>query len=73
MVEQTGINKAYLANRLGMPYGTFKNKLNDQQSAYKFKPEEEEKLKDILKDIAATIETVVGISFNKALSNIVNK
>lgn len=56
-----------------MPYGTFKNKLNDAQPAYKFKPEEEERLKVILKEIAETIETVCGITFNKALSNIVSK
>lgn len=56
-----------------MPIGTFKNKINDTQTAYKFKPEEEERLKEILKGYAELIETVCGITFNKALSIIVNK
>lgn len=56
-----------------MPPGTFNNKLSDKQTAYRFTEDEENKLKEILRDIAATIETVCGITFNKALSNIVNK
>jgi len=58
---------------MGMPVGTFKNKLSDKQTAYRFTDEELEKLKAILRDMAADIETVAGISFNKALSTIVNK
>jgi hypothetical protein len=56
---------------MGMPVGTFKNKLSETQTAYRFTDQEEERLKDILRDMAADIETVVGISFNKALASIV--
>ena len=72
-MERTGISKAHLASEMQMPIGTFKNKINDTQTAYKFKPEEEERLKEILKGYAELIETVCGITFNKALSTIVNK
>jgi hypothetical protein len=58
---------------MNMPVGTFKNKLSDKQSAYRFTDEEMENLKAILRDMAADIETIAGISFNSALSKIVNK
>ena len=72
-MEAAGISKAHLASEMEMPIGTFKNKISDTQTAYKFKPEEEEKLKEILRGYAELIQTVCGITFNKALSNIVNK
>lgn len=58
---------------MGMPRGTFKNKLSETQTAYKFTEAEQEKLKEILRDMAADIEIVAGISFNKALATIANK
>lgn len=60
-----------MASKMGMPVGTFKNKLSEKQTAYRFTDQEEEKLKAILRDMAADIETVAGISFNKALATIV--
>lgn len=56
-----------------MPVGTFKNKLSEKQSAYKFTESELEQLKSILRDMAVDIEIVAGISFNKALATIVSK
>jgi len=56
-----------------MPVGTFKNKLSDNQTAYRFSDQELDKLKEVLREMAADIETVAGISFNSALSKIVNK
>lgn len=56
-----------------MPRGTFKNKLADNQPAYKFTDLEEKALIAILRDLADDIEIVAGISFNKALATIVNK
>jgi hypothetical protein len=56
---------------MNMPRGTFKNKLSDVQTQYSFSEEEEKKLIEILREDAALIETVVGISFNKALATIV--
>ena len=73
MIEVHSINKAHLASKMEMPKGTFNNKLSDKQTAYRFTEAEEEKLKEILRDMAADIEVAAGISFNKALSTIVNK
>jgi hypothetical protein len=56
-----------------MPVGTFKNKLSETQSAYRFTEEEEQKLLEILRELSADIETVAGISFNKALATISRK
>lgn len=56
-----------------MPRGTFKNKLSEAYPKYRFTDDELQKLKGILRDIAADIEIVAGISFNKALGTIVNK
>ena len=56
-----------------MPRGTFKNKLADNQHAYRFTELEEQALIAILRDMADDIEIVAGISFNKALATIVNK
>lgn len=55
LIEQTGISKAHLSSKMKMPVGTFKNKLNDSQPKYKFKPEEEERLRSLLIGIAETI------------------
>lgn len=71
LVEKHAINKAHLASKMEMPVGTFKNKLSEKQTAYRFTGEEEEKLKIILRDMAADIEIVAGISFNKALATII--
>lgn len=71
MIETHNINKAHLASKMPMPQGTFNNKLSEKQTAYKFTEQEEERLKEILRDMAADIEIVCGISFNKALTMVV--
>lgn len=53
-----------------MPVGTFKNKLSDNQPIYKFTEEEENKLKEILLDMAADIQEAAGMTFNEALKKI---
>lgn len=73
LIERHSINKAHLASKMNMPRGTFKNKLSEKETAYRFTDEETQRLFAILRDMAADIEVVAGISFNKALSNIVNK
>ena len=73
LIEKHAINKAHLASKMNMPRGTFKNKLADNQPAYKFTDLEEKALIAILRDLADDIEIVAGISFNKALATIVNK
>jgi len=60
LVEQTGIGKAHLASKMGMPPGTFNNKLSDKQTAYRFTEDEEAKLKEILRNISAMIKTTCG-------------
>jgi hypothetical protein len=54
-----------------MPVGTFKNKLSETQTAYKFTDEETEQLKEVLMDMAADVQDVCGITFNEALKKIV--
>lgn len=73
MIERHRINKAHLAFKMNMPVGTFKNKLSDKQTSYRFTEQEEQQLIAILRDMADDIEIVAGISFNKALATIVNK
>jgi hypothetical protein len=58
---------------MNMPVGTFKNKLSEKQTAYKFTEDEQERLKGILREMAADIEIVAGISFNKALATVIGK
>jgi hypothetical protein len=58
---------------MNMPVGTFKNKLNDNQQAYKLTDSEYEQLLEVLRELATDIETVAGVTFNQALSNLVNK
>jgi chromosome condensin MukBEF ATPase and DNA-binding subunit MukB len=55
---------------MGMPVGTFKNKLSDTQIAYSFTEAETDKLKSILMDMAADVQELAGISFNDALKEI---
>jgi len=73
LIEKHAMNKAHLASKMKMPRGTFKNKLADNQPAYRFTEVEEQALISILRDMADDIEIVAGISFNKALATIVNK
>lgn len=56
-----------------MPVGTFKNKMNENQSAYRFTDAEHEQLLQILRELAMDIEQVAGITFNNALASIVKK
>lgn len=70
-INKWKLNKALLSSLMPMPQGTFNNKLNEKQRAYRFTDEELEKLKEILRDMAADIEIVAGISFNKALATII--
>jgi hypothetical protein len=70
-VEAHGISRGLLASKMKMPKGTFNNKISDLQPAYRFTEAEEGSLKSILRDMAADIEVVAGISFNRALETLV--
>ena len=58
------LNKVVLASKIGMPTSTLKNKLNPNQTAYKFTDAEIDKLKEVLQDLSHDIEKVAGITFN---------
>jgi hypothetical protein len=55
---------------MGMPESTFKNKLNDSQTAYKFTDAEYDRLLDVLRELATDIETVSGLTFNQTLAQL---
>jgi len=63
LIDMHALNKSHLASKMGMPRGTFKNKLSEVQTAYHFTEQELERLKVILRDMAADIETVAGHIF----------
>lgn len=57
-----------------MPVGTFKNKLSENQTAYKFTQEETEQLQAILFDLSCDIRDIVrDLTFNEALKLIAKK
>jgi hypothetical protein len=58
---------------MNMPVGTFKNKLNENQIAYHFTDSEQEQLLEVLRELASDIQTIAGVTFNQALSQLVNK
>lgn len=60
-----------MASQMKMPVGTFKNKLSERQTAYKFTDEETEQLKEVLMEMSADIQDLCGLSFNEALKKIV--
>ena len=68
LIDGWKLNKVALASKMNMPVGTFKNKLNEKQTAYRFTEEESEQLLAVLRDLSADIELVAGVTFNKALS-----
>jgi len=56
-----------------MPVGTFKHKFNETGSKYHFTDEEKERLFVVLRELAIDIETIAGVTFNQALSQIIGK
>jgi hypothetical protein len=73
LINSWKVNKALLASKAGMSAYTLKMKLLGTNPQYKLTEADEEKLKEVLKGLAAEIETVAGISFNKALATIAKK
>lgn len=71
LIDRHSINKAHLASKMDMPVGTFKNKLNEKLTQYRFSEGEETRLKEILLDMSADIQEVAGMTFNEALKKIV--
>ena len=59
VIEKFKLNKTYLAQQMNMPAGTFKNKLNLKQEAYKFTKDEYLKLIGVLTSIADQLKTAI--------------
>lgn len=72
LVQAWNLNKALLASKMGVNAYTFKMKLAGKPP-YKFTEADIEKLNEVLRQLAADIETVAGISFNKALATVARK
>jgi len=59
-----------LASKAKMKHSTLKLKLSPKFPQYKLTEIEQDKLIEVLKEMATDIENNFGISFNKALSKI---
>lgn len=66
------LNRALLASKMGMPKGTFNNKLSDKHES-NFSDAELIKLKGILREMSIDIDKVTDIDFNAALGAILKK
>jgi hypothetical protein len=73
LISEWNLNKVLLASKMGMNAYTFKMKLLGTYPQYFFTEAEEQKLIEVLRELAADIEKVAGISFNKALATVVKK
>lgn len=70
IIEKWRLNKGLLASKMGMPLGTFCNKLSTKHTAY-FTDAEIIKLKSILIEIRNDLDAVTDIDFNDALKALV--
>ena len=70
MIDKWKLNRALLASKMGMPKGTFNNKLNASHAS-QFSNEENIKLVGILREMSKDIDTVTDIDFNDALKALV--
>jgi len=71
IIEKWKLNKGLLASKMGMLTGTFCNKLNPVHVT-QFSEAEIIRLKMVLKDMVADIETISQIEFNDALKTVCN-
>ncbi len=70
LIEKWKLNRALLASKMGMPKGTFNNKLSPNHPT-QFKPGEKIKLRDLLLEISKELSEVDPIDFNEALKGLV--
>lgn len=70
IVKKWKLNKGVLASKMQMPLGTFCNKLSPSHSAY-FTDKEIIRLKLVLKEISADLDSASTIDFNYALKNVI--
>ncbi len=60
------LNRVLLASKIGMPQGTFNNKLSPNHPT-KFSTEERNKLKCVLLELRTGLEVIDDVGFNEAL------
>lgn len=70
IIEKWKLNKNLLASKMGMPKGTFNNKLNPKHSS-DFTEDELFKLKGILQELYDDLAPFIEVDFNEALKKIV--
>ena len=66
IIDLWKVNKALLASKMGMPKGTFNNKLNPDHSA-SFTDKELNQLCNILIELRNDLDVIEGADFNEAL------
>lgn len=71
IIDKWKLNKGLLASKMNMPLGTFCNKLSPKHSA-SFSDAEIIRLKMVLKELSADLDSVAGIEFNDALKTLTN-
>jgi len=72
VIEDWKLNKGLLASKMGMPLGTFCNKLSPKHPT-KFLDTETMRLKGILIELRNDLDSVTDIDFNDALGVLVGK
>lgn len=73
IIDKWKLNKVHLASKANMKHSTLKLKLSQKFPQYKLTEIEQDKLIEVLKEMANDIENNFGISFNKALAKISRK
>lgn len=71
VVDKWKLNRGLLASKMGMPKGTFNNKLNPTHAS-QFSNEENIKLIGVLREMSVDIDSVTDIDFNDALKALTN-
>lgn len=66
IIDKWRLNQNLLAEKMGMPKGTFNNKLSGTHTS-KFSNEELDKLKAILVELRSDLEGIDAQDFNEAL------
>lgn len=70
VIDKWKLNRGHLASKMGMPKGTFNNKLNTVHTST-FSNEENIKLIAVLREMTKDIDSVTDIDFNDALKALV--
>ena len=70
VIDKWKLNRGHLAFKMGMPKGTFNNKLSPSHAS-QFSNEENIKLIGVLREMSKDIDSVTDIDFNDALKALV--